>query len=225
MKKRERGELLIQKTARLFEKFLAPVQQTMAERTYVAFDQIFQLIACDMPTIHSATAPLEPLTLSAVVNEPHINTCQEIDQHCGLTCAPSSKLIARNSFVIRRPMKRSCNDNEISTATTDDVEYLKYGQDFMLECYESKHKPVLVYSMPKNPFAACHDNVFKAHGEMKQFVGLALHDGANNNGDKSSSGMESIPSAFFLWRLYHVDPEMRYETIGENIPVCPLFMH
>lgn len=122
-------------------------------------------------------------------------------------------------------MKRSCNDNEISTATTDDVEYLKYGQDFMLECYESKHKPVLVYSMPKNPFAACHDNVFKAHGEMKQFVGLALHDGANNNGDKSSSGMESIPSAFFLWRLYHVDPEMRYETIGENIPVCPLFMH
>lgn len=165
-----------------------------------------------MPTIHSTMS--EPLTLSVVVNEPHINACQEIDQHCGITCAPSSKLIARNSFVIRRP---SSNDTANSSG-----EYLKYGEDFLVECYESKHKPLLLYSTPKNPFAACHDNVFKAHGEMKQFVGLALH-AANNNADKSHTShttVESIPSAFFLWRLFHTDPEMRYETMGENVPVC-----
>lgn len=95
----------------------------------------------------------------------------------------------------------------------------------MFECYGSgAQKPVFVYSMPKSPFAACHDNVFKAHGEMKQFVGLALHS-VNNNGDKSSTAETeaSTPSAFFLWRLYHIDPEMRYETIGENVPVCFIY--
>lgn len=178
-----------------------------------------------MPTI--SPSPTDPLTLSVIVNEPHINTCQEIDQHCGLSCAPSSKLIARNSFVIRHPIKQqrwSCNDDS-QTTSNNSIEYLKYGQDFMLECYESQHKPLLVYSKPKNPFAACHDNVFKAHGEMKQFVGLALHGGANNNGDKfACATTDSIPSAFFLWRLYHVDPEMRYETIGENVPVCMFYL-
>jgi hypothetical protein len=215
LKKRERGELLIQKTARLFEKFLAPIQQTLVEKTYVAFDQTFQLIACDMPTSHSS----EPLTLSVVVNEPHINSCPDIDQNCGLSCASSpssSSLLARNAFIIRRPIMRSCN---ATTTTTDNIEYLKYGQDFMFECYGSAGKSVCVYSMPKSPFTACHENVFKAHGEMKQFVGLALHSDSNN-GDKSSA----TPSAFFHWRLYHIDPEMRYETIGENVPVCIIYV-
>lgn len=182
------------------------------EKTYVAFDQIFQLIATDMPAIHSTAD--EPLTLSVVVNEPHINACQEIDQHCGVTCAPSSKLIARNSFVIRRP-------SSYGTANSG-IKYLRYGEDFLLECCESKHKPLLLYSKPKNPFAACHDNVFKAHGEMKQFVGLALHAASKSN-DFGRSATESIPSAFFLWRLYHIDPEIRYETIGENVPVCFIY--
>lgn len=198
---------------------MAPIQQTMAE-SFVAFDQIFQLIACDMPTIHSTAN--EPLTLSAVVNEPQINACQEIDQHCHITCAPSSKLNARNSFVIRRP-----SSYDIANSSRDDgIKYLKYGQDFLLECYASKQKPLLLYSKPKNPFA--DDNVFKTHGEMKQFVGLALHGASNNNADKSlashATAMESIPSAFFLWRLYHIDPEQRYETIGENVPVCFIYV-
>jgi hypothetical protein len=226
LKKRERGELLIQKTARLFENFLAPVQQPMVEKTFLAFDQIIQLIACDMPTIHStipssssssslaqvpATVPAH-LTLSVVVNEPFINSCQEIDQHCELSCASLSKLIARNSFIIRRIQKHHTN----ATASNNEkrIEYLKYGQDFMLQCYGCKRMPLYVYSMPKNPFAArCHDNIFKAHGEMKQFVGLALQN-ANNNEE------EPIPSAFFHWRFYHTNPDMRYETIGENVPVC-----
>jgi hypothetical protein len=206
--------LLIQKTERLYKTFLAPVQQPMVEKTYVAFDQIVQLIACDMPNIHStavaAAAIYEPLTLSVVVNEPHINRCREIDQFCGLSCAPASKLIARNSFVIRRPQ----HNNSIGA----DGKYLKYGQDFMLECYSCKDKSLRVYSMPKNPFVGLVDNVFKAHGEIKQFVGLAIQK--INATDGKESMMESIPSSFFHWRMYHINPEIRYETIGENIPVC-----
>ncbi|KAG5677098.1 hypothetical protein PVAND_006881 [Polypedilum vanderplanki] len=223
LKKRENGELLIQKTARLYENFLAPVQQQpMVEKTFIVFDQTIQLIACDMPEIVPGKGLL---TLSVVVNEPHINRCQEIDQHCELSCAPSTDLIARNAFVIRRVQPQlQCSD-------VSNVEYLKYGEDFLLECYSSCKQPLLVYSMPKNPFASsqCDNVVFKAHGEMKQCVGLALQKA--NNGAKTMTSMsnaqlidESIPNAFFCWRFYHINPELRYETIGENIPVCKAFI-
>lgn len=85
----------------------------------------------------------------------------------------------------------------------------------MLECYEAKQKPLMLYSSPKSPFAHEHsDYVFKANGEMKQSVRLAL--------EKFADGRimdDATPSKFFHWRLFHTDPEMRYETMGENIPV------
>lgn len=234
LEKRERGELLVQKTTRLFDTFLAPAQLS-ARTTYVSFDQAIQLIACDMPNIHSTMNG--PLALSVVVNEPHINRCQEIDQQCDVTCAPSSRPTARNTFIIRKPLprpmrqrqrQRQCNINEaanseITTDNSSDCQYLKYGQDFMFQCYDSKQKPpLMLYSSPKSPFACSHpDYVFKANGEMKQSVGLASQK-ANLVGEKFTDEHitdESIPSKFFHWQLYHINPDMRYETIGENIPV------
>ena len=242
VKKREKGELLIQKTARLYENFLAPIQhQPMVEKTFIAFDQIVQLIACEMPTMNSQN---EPLALSVVANEPHINECQEIDQQCGLSCAPSPQLIARNAFVIRHPInqqQKSQHDAFFRSSVTNcnsqsSVEYLKYGQDFVLECYmankQQRNHPLLVYSMPKNPFASSTSNnvAFKSNGEMKQFVGLALqksHISADNGKSMTNikhhaltSTNDSIPTAFFHWRIHHANPEIRYEMIGENIPVC-----
>lgn len=82
----------------------------------------------------------------------------------------------------------------------------------------------MLYSSPKNPFAGHRstDYVFKANGEMKQSVGLALQK-ANVGGEECTDGRimddESIPSTFFHWRLLHTNPQMRFETIGENIPV------
>lgn len=234
--KRERGELLMQKTTRLFEAFLAPTQLS-ARATYVSFDQAIQLIACDMPNIHS-TADSRPLALSVVVNEPHINRCQEIDQQCDVSCAPSSRPSVRNTFIIRQPslrqpqQRQQCNTNDATnskiTDTADNVsdcQYLKYGQDFMLECFESKQKPLMLYSSPQSPFAEGHSEfVFKAHGEMKQSVGLALQkailSGENSNDGRKCCGDDpSIPSKYFHWRFYHINPEIRYETIGQNIPV------
>lgn len=133
-----------------------------------------------------------------------------------------------------RNQQRQCyiNDATNSKITADNVsdcQYLKYGQDFVFECYESKQKPLMLHSSPKSPFAGNRSNyVFKANGEMKQSVGLALQK-ANFDGETFADGhitAESIPSKFFHWRLYHINPEMRYETIGENIPVRTiLFYH
>lgn len=237
LKKRERGELLVQKTTRLNDIFLAPAQLS-ARTTYVSFDQAIQLIACDMPKIHSTMN--EPLALSVVVNEPNINRCQEIDQHCDVTCAPSPFPTARNTFIIRKPslrhqpkqqQQRQCYTNEaianseITADNSTDCQYLKYGQDFMFECYDSKQKPLMLYSSPTSPFASNDsDYVFKAHGEMKQSVGLSLQK-ANFGGETLSDrhilseASSPVPSKFFHWRLHHINPEVRYETIGENIPV------
>lgn len=187
-----------------------------------------------MPNIHSTVADSGALALSVVVNEPHINRCQGIDQHCDVSCSPSSTATVRNTFRIQNPslrpkqemqQRQQCNANDATNSTiTDtadnvsDCQYLKYGQDFMLECYESKQKPLMLYSSTQSSFAGGHSEfVFKTHGEMKQSVGLALQK-ANFCGENSTDG-QSIPSKFFHWRFYHINPEMRYETIGENIPV------
>lgn len=217
LEKRERGELLVQKTARLHSNFLAPTQLSSSTTSvYVSFDQAIQLIAVDMPKIHSNfSSHTTPIALSVVVNEPHINRCQEIDEHCEMSCAHTLRPTARNTFIIRRSTMashRRCNKRTSMTAA--DSQYLKYGQDFMLECCESKHRPLLLYSSPQSPFggassASAHsDYVFKVHGEMKQSVGLAL-----------LKGQQHVPASFFIWRMYHINPDVRYETIGENIPV------
>lgn len=64
--------------------------------------------------------------------------------------------------------------------------------------------------------------MFKSdHGELKQSVGLALQKANFNSGETSDDRhfAQSIPSSFFHWRFLHVNPDVRYETIGENIPV------
>ncbi|CRK96161.1 CLUMA_CG009590, isoform A [Clunio marinus] len=230
LEKRERGELLVQQTKRVYETFLAPVQLS-APTTYVSFDQAIQLIAFDMPNIHSTTNGV-PWALSVVVNEPHINRCQEIDQHCEITCAPSPQPAVRNTFIIRKPLTQQQRQNNVNDATNtkitadnvSDYNYLKYGQDFMLQCYEFKQPEtsLMLYSSSKNPIA--HNQaefVFKMNGEMKQSVRLAMQR-ANFNAKNFSDEYftnDTIPSKYFHWRLYHAHPEMRYETIGENIPV------
>lgn len=92
----------------------------------------------------------------------------------------------------------------------------------MLECYDSKQSPLMLYSSPKSPLEAGRsDYVFKTHGEMKQSVGLALHK-AHDDGERFKSAHhtdDSVPSKFFHWCLLHTNPDIRYETIGENVPV------
>lgn len=172
----------------------------------------------------------EPLALSIVANEPHIHKSQVMDQHCELTCAPAARLISRNAFVIRRLINHQPNRTNLQLT----VEYLKYGQDLMLECHAANQhsEPLLVYSMPKNPFISNASNsvAYKSNGELKQFVGLALQKsniGCNNGKSMVNMGhhdltsmSESIPNAFFYWRFQHENPEIRYEMIGEKIPVC-----
>jgi len=218
LEKRKNGELLVQRSAKMCEELLANVQLSV-ERPYVVFDQAIQLIACDMPSVHdsSSSSSSSSLALSIVINdEPQrINRCPQIDEDSEITCAPNSKPVVRNTFIIRRN-----NSSSSGSGSKDGItqQYLKYGQDFELECLanNSSNNKLRLYTAPRNPFveySSRSHHAFKANGEMKQSVGLARTDG-----DRHIT--TTIPSTYFQWRCYHINPEIRYETIGENIPVC-----
>ena len=229
MGKRERGELLSQKTTKVVEHLLAPVQLS-APKTYVEFDAAIQLIASEMPNCHQSSTL--PLALSIAVNEPQLNSFQEIDRHCTVTCAPSQRPCTRNTFIIRHGSNNSVKQQHCTPINNNASQYLKYGQEFRLECLASKQKPpLLLYSSVKSPFEPTSNYVFKANGMIKQSVALGSPSlpssstqspllnttRANVINDNSAS---SPAGAFCLWRCYHTNPDLRFETIGEFIPVC-----
>lgn len=224
--KRERGELLSQKTTKVVEHLLAPVQLT-APKTYVEFDAAIQLIACKMPNSISTL----PLALSIAVNEPQLNTFQEIDRHCTVTCAPTSRPCTRNTFIIRHGSHKSAK--QCSSINNNASQFLKYGQEFSLECLGSKQKPpLLLYSSVESPFEPTSNYVFKANGMIKQSVALGSptppppsSSQLTQSTTRANVGNANSPAgAFCLWRCYHTNPDLRFETIGESIPVCTCFL-
>lgn len=234
MGKRERGELLSQKTTKVVEHLLAPVQLS-APKTYVEFDAAIQLIASKMPNPISTL----PLALSIVVNEPQINSFQEIDRHCTVTCAPTSRPCTRNTFIIRHGSNKSVKQQQCTSINNKTSQFLKYGQEFSLECLASKQKPpLLLYSSVKSPFEPTSNYVFKANGMIKQSVALGSPPPSPTTQLPISSSSQlsqcttranvinennesTAPAgAFCLWRCYHTNPDLRFETIGESIPVC-----
>lgn len=222
MERKKRGDLLSQKSSQLFANLLANVQLTPPE-TYIKFDDIIQIWSSEKPSFCEA-----PLALSLVVNEANINRCQEIDESSYVTCAPSIKSVVRNSFFIRRPNVRRNNYSKLSdnskklAENRDDDKYLKYGQEFYLECYESKSKPLLIYSSPKSPLDQNPNYIFKANGEVKQSVGLSLQQNlqTTNSINETDDSNTHTNISYCLWQCYHTNPDMRYETIGDYIPVC-----
>ena len=92
---------------------------------------------------------------------------------------------------------------------------MKYGQKFYLECTD---RPLLLFSAPKNPLDFNPNCAFKLHGEIKQCVGLKLQDTAYLAGNAET--ITKVPNTFCLWHCYHINPDIRFETIGEYIPVC-----
>jgi hypothetical protein len=208
--------LAIQKTTKLFENLLAPVQLSPT-KTYVEFDQVIQLIACYMPST-TLNLPMA-LSVSSTILEPHINCCQGIDKNSTITCGSSKHPCIRNSFIIRLPAQQHDHHQH---QTINNSQYLKYGQVFQLECSgnsnSSDNKPLLLYSSTKSPLEPNPNYLFKANGEIKQSVaiGSPLQQPSTNN----VINVESPAPSFCLWRCFHINPDERYESIGQFIPVC-----
>lgn len=128
-----------------------------------------------------------------------------------VTCGPADHSCIRNTFIIRLPHRIS---RESSVQNQSGDKYLKYGQKFYLECTD---RPLLLYSAPKTPLDFNPNCAFKVHGEIKQSVGLKLQDTAHLGGNVEPN--TKVPFTFCLWHCYHINPDVRFETIGDYVPV------
>lgn len=151
--------------------------------------------------------PAAPLALSVVVNDQKINECQYINEDCDISIAPSYKACIRNSFKI-------CS----ADAQNRERQFLKYGQDFYLECLETDGLPLILYSSPKNvgTLDGGSNYTFKTHGEVHQTLGLTKR--FHNCFEFAEMKVPESPS-YCRWKCLHIQPNIRPETEGDSVPV------
>ncbi|XP_055850994.1 cilia- and flagella-associated protein 161 isoform X2 [Episyrphus balteatus] len=198
LRKRQKTELLIQKTRLLFVNFHAKVELD-ALSDHIQFGAVVQILSCinicpDNSSLKSA--------LSVIINEQVVRKSLRINEICELTVAPSVQPCARNSFKIIS-----------GDSKNRDGEPLRFGQNFCLQCADAEEQPLLLISMQKSAdLATMIQPSFdsRKRGEINLPVALCL--------EKNIGPGKSIPSAYARWRCYHADPKMRFETDGAPIP-------
>ena len=134
---RDHGELLVEKTRQLFDNFHKEIILE-APKEDIRFGAVVQLMPCNLRVCEYNSPGVHPV-LSVVINENVVRHSQKINDNCELTVAPSMKSCVRNSFRIV-----SADDKERQK------ESLKYGQQFRLECVETRDDPLLLYSAQKS---------------------------------------------------------------------------
>ncbi|XP_069682493.1 cilia- and flagella-associated protein 161-like [Periplaneta americana] len=120
LKKRERGELLVQKARKLFSNLLKEVALAVSNE-YIRIGDVVQLVAPDMPGFRRGGKGELGVALSALVGEKEVDCIQHIVEGCVLTGSPLLIPCVRNSFVIRS-----------GDCLQRDGEPLKFGQAFNL---------------------------------------------------------------------------------------------
>lgn len=133
---RDRGQLLVEKTRRLFDNFHKAIELE-APKENVYFGAIVQLMPMKM-NICEEHVKAQP-ALSVIINERVVRHSQNINDECEITIAPSVTPCVRNSFRIVSGDEKD-RTNEV----------IKYGQQFRLECVESQDDMLLLYSAPKS---------------------------------------------------------------------------
>lgn len=96
---RNKTELRIQRSSRLFDVFLEPTKLD-APNDYIRFGAKVQLCAVDMPK--SEQFPKQPLVMSLSIDANTIQSEQSIGPHCDVTMGPAIRPYARNTFIIQR---------------------------------------------------------------------------------------------------------------------------
>lgn len=97
--KRDRGNLISQRTAQIFSNFLKEVQLEVP-CDFVRFGAIIQLNAPNMPRINSSEN--QSLVVSIAMDGIIVNQMQSVNSSCILSLAPSIRSCVRNSFIITR---------------------------------------------------------------------------------------------------------------------------
>lgn len=97
--KREKGNLISQKTAKIFANFLREVQ-LQVPCDFIRFGAIVQLEAPEMAKMSSMED--QSLVVSITVDGLTVNQIQNVNSNCILSLAPSIRPCVRNTFIVTR---------------------------------------------------------------------------------------------------------------------------
>uniref|UniRef100_A0A1B6LJ84 Uncharacterized protein n=1 Tax=Graphocephala atropunctata TaxID=36148 RepID=A0A1B6LJ84_9HEMI len=123
LRRKDRGELLVQKTRATISNLLKEVS-LLLPGDYVQFGDPCQVLA---PGLCHARAP-QGLVLAGVVGVQEVDTCQHYQDGSLVSGSPHSTPCVRNCFRISSP-DMGCRKGD----------RLKYGEPFALSMYESPH--------------------------------------------------------------------------------------
>ncbi|CAB3240668.1 unnamed protein product [Arctia plantaginis] len=121
LRKRDRRELLLQKSRTLFSNLLKE-RPLAISGSFVQFGFNVQLVASDMPAkpVVPGTKPQYGLALSSLVRERQVDYTQNICDGCMMTLSPITTPCCRNTFLI------------VSVHGEDFRGKLNYGDEFLL---------------------------------------------------------------------------------------------
>ncbi|XP_060804762.1 cilia- and flagella-associated protein 161 [Amyelois transitella] len=128
LRKRDRHELLLQRSRTLFSNLLKE-RPLEISGMFVLFGYNVQLVASDMPVFFSSTAksvtasgsPQYGLALSSLVSARQVDYMQNINDGCLMTLSPITTPCCRNTFVILSTKEESIHG-----------EKMNYGDEFLL---------------------------------------------------------------------------------------------
>ncbi|CAG9581420.1 unnamed protein product [Danaus chrysippus] len=121
LRKRDRRELLLQRSRTLFSNLLKE-RPLAISGTFVLFGFNVQVVASDMPVQKGSVGkPQYGLALSSLVNERQVDFMQNINDGCLMTLSPITTPCCRNTFVIL-----STEDTSLHGVK------MNYGDEFLL---------------------------------------------------------------------------------------------
>nr|CAD7397802.1 unnamed protein product [Timema cristinae] len=101
LKRRERGELLVQKARKLFCNLLKEVSLALPGE-YVKFGSVVQMVAPDVPASRGGESGKLGMVLAGLVGEKEVDCIQHFVHGCVLSASPLLTPCVRNAFIVHR---------------------------------------------------------------------------------------------------------------------------
>ncbi|XP_045459079.1 cilia- and flagella-associated protein 161 [Melitaea cinxia] len=121
LRKRDRRELLLQRSRNLFSNLLKE-RPLAISGTFVLFGFNVQVVASDMPVRNNSTGAKTGLALSSLVNERQVDYMQNINAGCLMTLSPITTPCCRNTFVVLSAKDENMHGQKMN-----------YGDEFILK--------------------------------------------------------------------------------------------
>lgn len=120
LEKRDKGQLLIQRSRRLKENLLRQMQLSVSQDGYIHFGDKVMLVNPNHPEVETDLLLRGDLSLCVTPDEIKALLSDELEGPCGLSMAPAKIPLGRNTFVI------------LSVDRDADGQVLRFGQNFRL---------------------------------------------------------------------------------------------